>query len=158
MKITRSADLPFAPALDQGKFSNTRKGLAPPEAKLQAGMWQLPPSKRSFPMHMHHVTEEAMYVISGKAKIRTPDGETAIGPGDYIAFPAGGIAHQIINDGTETLTYMGFSVNTAGSDIVEYPDSDKVSSSVGAPPNTKRFIFKKDTAAGYFDGEKDAEP
>ena len=63
MKIVRSADLPFAPALDKGKFSNKRKGLAPPEAKLQAGMWELPAGKRSFPMHMHHITEEALYVM-----------------------------------------------------------------------------------------------
>ena len=154
MKITRSADLPFTPALDKGKFSNTRKGLAPPDAKLQAGMWQLPAGKRSFPMHMHHVTEEAMYVISGKAKIRTPDGETAIGPGDYIAFPAGGIAHQIINDGTETLTYMGFSVNTAGSDIVEYPDSGKVACSIGTGPDRKRYVFLAKNQVDYFHGEE----
>jgi hypothetical protein len=43
-----------------------------------------------------------------------------------------------------------------GVDVVEYPDGDKVSSSVGVWPDTKRFIFKKADGAQYFDGEKDA--
>ena len=154
MKIVRSADLPFAPALDKGKFSNTRKGLAPPEAKLQAGMWELPPGKRSFPMHMHHVTEEAMYVVSGKAKIRTPDGETPIGPGDYVSFPPGGIAHQLVNDGTEKMVYLAFSVNTAGADIVMYPESGKVACSIQSGPDRKRFVFLEKNQVDYFHGEE----
>lgn len=153
MKIARAADLPFAPALERGKFSNKRKGLSPPEAKLSAGMWELPPGKRSFPMHTHHVTEEALYVVSGKAKIRTPQGETAIGPGDYVSFPVGGPAHQLVNDGTEPLVYLAFSVNTAGADIVEYPDSGKVACSIGTGPDRKRFIFLAKSQVDYFEGE-----
>ena len=153
MKIVRSNDLQFAPALARGKFSNNRKGLSPPDVKLSAGMWELPAGKRSFPMHTHHVTEEALYVVSGKAKIRTPDGETPIGPGDYVSFPAGGPAHQLINDGTESLVYLGFSVNTAGADIVEYPDSGKVACSIGNGPDRKRFVFLGKSQVDYFEGE-----
>ena len=105
---------------------------------------------------MHYVTEEALFVISGHAKVRTPDGLSAIGPGDYVSFPPGDGAHQLINDGTEPLIYLGLSVSK-GVDIVEYPDSNKVAAAVGAPPDGKRFMFNKDTAAGYFDGEKDAK-
>ncbi|MDP2269149.1 MAG: hypothetical protein Q8N23_06175 [Archangium sp.] len=42
-------------------------------------------------------------------------------------------------------------------DLVDYPDSEKVASVVGFPPEAKRFMFKKSGAAGDFDGEKDAE-
>ncbi len=153
MKITRSNDVAWAPALDHGKFSNRRKGLSPPEAKLSAGMWELPPGKRSFPLHKHFVTEEALYVISGHAKVRTPDGETAIGPGDYVSFVAGGPAHQLVNDGTEPLVYVGLGVNTVGVDIVEYPDSGKIASSIGTGPDRKRFIFRAKDQADYFEGE-----
>jgi uncharacterized cupin superfamily protein len=156
MKIVRSADLPFAPALEKGKFANTRKGLSPPpqEAKLQAGMWELPPGKRSFPMHKHYVTEEAMYVLSGKAKIRTPDGETAIGPGDYVSFPPQGPAHQLVNDGAEKLVYLAFSVNTVGADIVEYPDSGKIACSIQQGADRKRYLFLEKNQVDYFHGEE----
>lgn len=43
---------------------------------------------------------------------------------------------------------------TAGADVVEYPDSNKVASAVGAWPNvTRRFIFRRDAQVDYFDGE-----
>jgi uncharacterized cupin superfamily protein len=153
MKLVRSSDLPFANTIDKGKFLGSRKGLSPPEAKLSAGLWELPPGKRSFPMHKHHVTEEAMYVISGRAKIRTPDGETAIGPGDYVSFLAGGPAHQLVNDGTEPLVYLAFGVNSAGVDIVEYPDSGKIACSIGTGPDRKRFMFRAKDTVDYFEGE-----
>ncbi len=141
-------------ALDRGKFSNRRKGLSPAETKLQAGMWELPPGKTSFPMHVHHVTEEALYVLSGRAKVRTPDGETAIGPGDYVAFPVSGPAHQLVNDGPESFVYLAFSVNTAGADVVEYPHSKKVISSIGLGPDRKRYIFRAKDQVDYLDGEE----
>lgn len=154
MKIVRSSDVAFASAIDKGRFSGRRKGLSPPEAKLAAGMWELPPGKRSFPMHTHHVTEEALYAISGTAKVRTPEGETAIAAGDYVSFPVGGPAHQLVNDGTETFVYLAFGVNTAGVDIVEYPDSGKIASSIGTGPSRKRFVFRTKDQADYFEGEE----
>ena len=156
MKIARSNDIPFAPALEKGKYSNKRKALSPSgdaSVKLSAGMWELPAGKTSFPMHSHMITEEALYVVSGKAKIRTPDGMTPIGPGDYVSFPPQGVAHQLVNDGTEPLVYLAFSVNTVGADIVEYPDSKKIASSIQQGPERKRFVFKQGTEVDYFDGE-----
>ena len=140
--------------MERGKFSNKRKQLAPPEAKIAAGMWELPPGKRSFPMHKHNVTEEAIFVVSGRAKVRTPEGETAIGPGDYVSFLAGGLAHQLENDGTEPLIYVALSTNPAGADVVEYPDSGKIACAVGAPPTGRRFMFRAKDQADYFEGEE----
>lgn len=140
--------------MNKGNFVQRRKALG--GKSLACGLWELPPGKKSFPFHMHHVTEEAMFVVSGTAKVRTPDGLSPIGPGDFVSFPPGEAAHQLINDGTEPLVYLGISA-PKGMDIVEYPDSSKVASVVGFPPDAKRFIFKKDGAAAYFDGEKDAE-
>ncbi|HYQ81139.1 MAG TPA: cupin domain-containing protein, partial [Anaeromyxobacteraceae bacterium] len=97
-------------------------------------------------------TEEALYVVSGRAKVRTPDGLTEIGPGDFVAFPAGGPAHQLVNDGTEPLVYLAMSA-IQGFDLVEYPDSDKVACSVGAWPQAKRFVFRRKDQADYFEGE-----
>jgi uncharacterized cupin superfamily protein len=140
-------------SLKRGAYEQRRKDCG--GEKLTAGLWELPPGKKSFPMHAHHVTEEAMFVVSGRAKVRTPDGLTPIGPGDYVSFPAGGVAHQLVNDGTEPLVYLGLSA-VQGVDIVEYPESDKVAASMGKAPTGKRFIFKKKDIADYFDGDKDA--
>jgi uncharacterized cupin superfamily protein len=153
MKIVRTKDQPWGDGPNQGAFVQRRKPLG--GQAIACSLWELPPGKRSFPFHMHYVTEEAMFVISGSAKLRTPEGETPIGAGDYVSFPPADGAHQLINDGTEPLVYVGISA-PKGVDVVEYPDSNKVAAAVGAPPDGKRFMFKKDTQVAYFEGEKDA--
>jgi len=150
MKVVRTSEVPWTQAMDRGKFSGRRKALG--GERLSCGLWELPPGKRSFPLHVHHVTEEAMYVVSGRGKVRTPDGETGIGPGDYVSFLPGGTAHQLVNDGAEPLVYLAMS-SVQGFDLVEYPDSDKVACSVGAWPNAKRFVFRRKDQADYFEGE-----
>ncbi len=151
MKIVRSSEVEWAQAMDHGNFSQRRKGLG--GDKLTAGLWELPPGKKSFPLHKHHVTEEALFVVSGHAKVRTTEGETAIGPGDYVSFPAGGLAHQLVNDGAEPLVYLGLGA-AFGVDVVEYPDSGKVACSVGSGAARQRFMFRKEDQADYFDGEE----
>ncbi len=140
--------------MNKGAFVQRRKALG--GQALSCGLWELPPGKKSFPFHMHHITEEAMFVISGAAKVRTTEGETAIGPGDFVSFLPGVDAHQLINDGTEPLVYVGMSASK-GVDVVDYPDSNKVAAAIGSAPGGKRFVFKKSDEAGYFDGEKDAQ-
>lgn len=150
MKVVHTGEVPWTQAMDRGVFSGRRKALG--GERLSCGLWELPPGKRSFPLHLHHVTEEALYVVSGRAKVRTPDGETGIGPGDFVSFPAGGTAHQLVNDGAEPLVYLAISA-TQGVDVVEYPDSDKVACSVGASSSRKRFVFRRKDQVDYFEGE-----
>ncbi len=154
MNVVRSNELPWTDALAKGAFANRRKQLG--GDKLACGLWELAPGKKSFPLHAHHVTEEALFVVSGNAVVRTPDGETKIGPGDFVSFPAGGVAHQLRNDGTVPLVYVGISSNHAGVDIVEYPESEKIASSIGTGAARKRYAFRTKDQADYFDGEKDA--
>ena len=150
MKIVRSSELPWTDALNRGPFCQRRKGLG--GEKLSCGLWELPPGKRSFPLHAHLVTEEALFVVSGRGQVRTPDGLTPIGPGDFVSFPPGGPAHQLLNDGAEPLVYVGMSAGSEA-DVVEYPDSDKVACRVGGPPSGRRFVFRKGSQVDYFDGE-----
>ncbi len=148
-KVVRSSDVPWSDAIDRGPFQGRRKALG--GERLTAGLWELPPGKRSFPLHMHHVTEEAMWVVSGTCHVRTPNGETQLHAGDYVSFPAGGPAHQLVNHSDAPCIYVGLSA-TQGPDIVEYPDSGKVAASVGvAGGGRKRWIFRDQV--DYFDGE-----
>jgi uncharacterized cupin superfamily protein len=153
MKIVRSSQEPWKDALVRGVFAQRRKGLG--GEKLSAGLWELAPGKRSFPMHAHLVTEEALYVLSGHGKVRTPEGETPIGPGDFVSFPPGGPAHQLVNEGAEPLVYLGLSA-AFGVDVVEYPESDKLAASVGSWPNARRWVFRNKSQVDYFDGEPGA--
>jgi uncharacterized cupin superfamily protein len=152
MKIVRSNEGEWNQFMDRGKFSGRRKALG--GERLSCGLWELPPGKRSFPMHMHHATEEAMFVVSGSAKVRTPEGETPIGPGDFVSFPPGGVAHQLVNDGSEPMIYLAMSAGV-GLDVVEYPESGKIAASIGAAgsPSRKRYIFRASQQADYFEGE-----
>jgi uncharacterized cupin superfamily protein len=153
MKVVRTGEMPWADALVRGEFAQRRKGLG--GEKLSCGLWELAPGKRSFPMHAHHVTEEALFVVSGRGKVRTPEGTTDLGPGDFVSFPAGGPAHQLVNDGAEPLVYVAMAA-VSGADVVEYPESGKVSCAVGNWPNMKHFMFRKDSQVDYFDGEPGA--
>jgi uncharacterized cupin superfamily protein len=150
MNVVRTSEEPWKDALVRGRYAQRRKGLG--GEKLTSGLWELAPGKRSFPMHAHLVTEEALFVVSGHGKVRTPEGETAIGPGDYVSFPAGGPAHQVVNDGAEPLVYLGMSA-VFGADVVEYPESDKLAARVGTGQSSQRWIFRKGSQVDYFDGD-----
>ena len=151
--VVRTAEVPWATGIDKGQFQQRRKHLG--GERLSAGLWELPPGKRSFPLHVHHVTEEALFVISGRGQVRTPEGSTPIGPGDFVSFPPGGPAHQLVNDGAEPLVYLGLGAGI-GADLVEYPDSDKVAATAGPRGTGKRFVFRRSDQADYWEGEKDA--
>lgn len=151
MKIVKTSELEWTQAIDRGRFAQRRKPLG--GQRLLSGLWELPPGKCSFPLHAHLVTEEAMFVVSGQAKVRTPDAETTLGPGDYVSFPPGGPAHQLVNESSEPFVYLAMSA-VSGYDLVEYPDSKKVACSVGSWPDAKRFVFRERDQADYFEGEE----
>lgn len=151
MKLVRTHDLAWTDALQRGPFFQRRKALGGGE-RLACSLWELAPGKKSFPFHSHLVTEEALLVVSGRGKVRTPEGLTEIGPGDFVAFPAGGPAHQLVNDGPEALVYVAMSASS-DADVCLYPDSKKVAPRVGAPPTGRRWVFREGDQADYFEGE-----
>lgn len=153
MKLVKTSELPWAKGISRGNYQQRRKECG--GERLKAGLYELAPGKKSWPLHAHLVTEEALYVVSGRAKVRTPEGLTDIGPGDYVSFPPGGPAHQLVNDGDAPLVYLGLSAGT-DFDSCEYPDTDKISIAVGTGPSRKRFLFKRGSAVDYFEGDEDA--
>jgi mannose-6-phosphate isomerase-like protein (cupin superfamily) len=64
----------------------------------------LPPGAATEP-HYHPVTEEIYYVLTGTGRMRFPETERRVGPGDAIAIPPG-TPHQLINDGETELTLL----------------------------------------------------
>ena len=127
--------------------------------KLGYNLTELPPGKRAFPYHFHHVNEELFLVIEGTGELRWPGGTTALKPMDIVCCPPGvDGAHQIINTGKTPLRYLALST-TEDPEVVEYPDSGKYGVIAGRPiggrPTDARFnvfAFKKD-AVDYWAGE-----
>ena len=51
--------------------------------------------------HVHHFEDECVYVLAGQATATIGDESVPIGPGDFIGYRRGGLAHTIVNTGTE---------------------------------------------------------
>jgi uncharacterized cupin superfamily protein len=120
----------------------------------------VPPGKRAFPFHVHHVNEELFFVLSGSGELRFGGEVYSVRAGDVIASPPGGpeVAHQLINSGTEELRYLAISTNTQP-EVVEYPDSAKFAVLSGLPPSGDyrqarvAYIGRKENSLDYWYGE-----
>ncbi len=116
----------------------------------------VPPGKRAFPYHRHHGADELFIILSGTGEYRFADRRLPIRAGDCLGAPSGGAAHQVVNTGTEDLRYLVASIN-GEFDVVEYPDSGKVSVRAGmkdGDPATATFAVRGRLApADYWDGE-----
>jgi uncharacterized cupin superfamily protein len=125
--------------------------------KLGVGLAIVPPGKRAFPKHAHHVNEEMMFILEGEGTYHCGTESGPIKAGDLIAAPPGdgSTAHQIENTSTAPLRYLTFSTNLEP-EIVEYPDSGKfgVTSFAGKDRPTVRFLGRRETSLNYFDGEE----
>jgi len=61
----------------------------------------VPPGKKAFPFHRHHVQDELFFVVSGEGEYRFGETIVQVRSGDLVAAPAGAQAHQLINTGSE---------------------------------------------------------
>ena len=107
-----------------GKGFQAKLGRAGPLLglkRLGCSLTVVPPGKRAWPFHRHHVTDELFYIVSGSGEVRLDDQTLAVRAGDLVASPAGAEAHQILNTGASELRYLAISdINTV--DIIEYPN------------------------------------
>lgn len=82
------------------------------------------PGDKSTEFHTHKYEDEAVYVLSGSGTEVMGEVKQKIGPGDFIGFPAGGAAHETVNDGTEPLVCLVIGQRLA-QDVVDYPRKGK---------------------------------
>jgi uncharacterized cupin superfamily protein len=116
----------------------------------------VPAGKIAGQYHRHHGCDEMFYIVSGEGEYRIGEKHIKVRAGDCLGAPAGGEAHQLVNTGAGELRYLGLSNNPA-SDLVEYPDSGKISVRVGAKgvmyDNATFTQRGRLTPADYWDGE-----
>ena len=82
------------------------------------------PGDKSTEFHAHKYEDEAIYVLSGCGSEVIGEETHKVGPGDFIGLPAGGPAHETINDGGEPLVCLVIGQRLA-QDVVEYPRKGK---------------------------------
>jgi uncharacterized cupin superfamily protein len=82
------------------------------------------PGEKSTEFHAHRYEEEAIYVLSGRGTALIGDTLQKIGPGDFIGFPANGVAHETINDSAEPLVCLVIGQRLQ-QDVVDYPRKGK---------------------------------
>ncbi|MEW6444296.1 MAG: cupin domain-containing protein [bacterium] len=130
--------------------------------KLGYNLTVLPPGKRAYPFHNHHVNEEMFFVLEGQGEVRIGEKRHPIRTGDVIACPAGGpeTAHQIINTSSSAeLKYLAVS-SRLNPEVAEYPDSGKFGVLAELPPDAEgkpqmlRFICRTQASVDdYWEGE-----
>ncbi len=122
----------------------------------------VPPGKKAFPFHNHHIMNELFVIIDGQGEYRFGDETYPVKKGDVCAAPPGGpeVAHQLVNTGDADLRYLGISdTPREDAEVVEYPDSDKFMvmsrSEGGGPMNAKFRVMGRDRPSlDYWDGEE----
>lgn len=85
---------------------------------------QLLPGAVSALAHSHSKQDEFILILEGFPTLMLGKEEFPLSPGDCYGFKAGtGIAHQLVNQSSETVTYLEIGDRTPG-DEVEYPNDD----------------------------------
>jgi Uncharacterized conserved protein, contains double-stranded beta-helix domain len=127
--------------------------IVPKEAENQCtvAIMEIPPQKSSYPYHFHTGITEIFYIISGKGRLETPDGEKEVVKGDVIVFPPGKQgAHRLMNTSdSDMLVYLDCDT-TSMADVAFYPHSSKIGFIIDGQPNT---FFELTDKVDYYKGE-----
>jgi uncharacterized cupin superfamily protein len=84
---------------------------------------RLAPGAQSALLHRHSRQDEFIYILQGAPTLVTEAGETELGPGMCAGFPAGGLAHHLVNRTDTDAVYLEIGDRTAG-DRGDYPADD----------------------------------
>ena len=83
----------------------------------------LEPQAQSALLHRHSKQDEFIYILEGAPTLVTDRGEVPLRPGMCAGFPAGGVAHHLVNRTAMPVTYLEIGDRTAG-DEGTYPNDD----------------------------------
>ncbi len=84
---------------------------------------RIAPGGESALLHRHSRQDEFVYVLEGELVLVTDAGEHVMTAGMCCGFPAGGVAHQLVNRAARDAVYLEIGDRTAG-DEGTYPRDD----------------------------------
>lgn len=116
-----------AEALVQSQNGNTFsvKNIVKDIDKCSANFVEVEPGNYAYGYHYHEENEEIFYIISGKATVKTEQGDLSLKQGDAVCFPANVKGSHLISNASdnEKLIYLDF--GTANKpDVVHFTGSD----------------------------------
>lgn len=104
---------------------------------------KLAPGGESALLHRHSKQDEMVYILEGEPVLVTDQGEVPLRPGMVAGFPAGGVAHQLVNRTDRDVLYLEIGDRTPG-DEGSYPVDD-IKAALG--PDGKWVFTHKDGRA-----------
>lgn len=114
---------------------------------------ELAPRRQNCPMHWHLREEEHFYVLSGRCVLRSGADRHAMGPGDYVCFPAGTrVAHAFENPHDEPCRMLAIGTRDPH-EVAVYPESGKLKLRA-----LDRIVPLPETGLDYWDGERVDDP
>jgi uncharacterized cupin superfamily protein len=102
----------------------------------------LTPGAVSALFHQHSQQDEFIYIVAGKPTLVTDGGRQVLEPGMIFGFPAGGTAHNLVNETDSDCVYLEVGDRTTG-DEGAYPRDDI--QAVMAPDGKWQFTHKDGT-------------
>ena len=84
---------------------------------------RLAPGGESALLHRHSKQDEFVYILEGRPVLVTDRGEVQLAPGMCAGFPAGGLAHQLVNRTASDVVFLEVGDRTPG-DEGTYPADD----------------------------------
>lgn len=84
---------------------------------------RLAPGGESALLHRHSRQDEFVYVLEGTPTLVTDEGEVQLSPGMCAGFPAGGVAHHLVNRTRADVVYLEIGDRAPG-DEGSYPGDD----------------------------------
>ncbi|MDO2948877.1 cupin domain-containing protein [Aeromonas simiae] len=85
---------------------------------------EVPPGCLSSEFHLHHMEDEAVYILEGEAQARIGEETVHVSAGDFIGYRAGGLGHNLRNCGEGVLRCLVMGARL-GSDVCDYPDKQQ---------------------------------
>jgi uncharacterized cupin superfamily protein len=143
--------------VEKGGFGvrGSRVGTAAGASHVGLTVYELDPGRRNLPYHAHFGIEEVIVVLRGRPTLRSPEGERELAEGEVVACPPGRTgAHQLINRSEDVARFVVIS-SKALADLIEYPDSEKISAQGGAwgTPDAVAYMLSTAEQLEYFEGE-----
>jgi uncharacterized cupin superfamily protein len=83
----------------------------------------LAPGGESALLHRHSKQDEFIFILQGEPTLITDSGEVQLYPGACAGFPAGKVAHHLVNRSASEVLYLEIGDRTPG-DTADYPNDD----------------------------------
>jgi uncharacterized cupin superfamily protein len=131
---------PYPKPFDRFGEGRIKKALGDAVGLTRFGvnLLRLPPGKVSSARHWHARQDEFIYILEGEAVLITDEGETIVGPGTAVGFPAGNAnGHQLANRSGADVVLLEVGDRTPG-DQVTYSDIDMLNSDIDGKRNFTR--------------------